>query len=304
LIIGATGVIGKPITAQIVAAKSSFGRIAILTSQNTVATKAKEIEALKKEGVDILVGDLAVEEDVKKAYEGIDAVVSCVGRGAILTQIPLIKWASESGVARFFPSEYGTDIEHNAASVNEKPHQLKLKVRAFAKEIQNVKFTYLVTGPYSDMYLMNSGKDEMGTWDVKGKRAVLLGTGDEKVAFTTMTDVGKLVVAALQHPDESANKILIVNSFTATPNQILAEFEKQTGSNWDVSYVSLDKLKETEKDWWEAGQPWATGATLRRIWTEGGTLYPRDRDNGVIGNPPMEDLEWQVAEVIAAQTKA
>ena len=77
--------------------------------------------------------------------------------------------------------------------------------------------------------------------------------------------VGKLVVAALQHPAESANKILIVNSFTATPNEILAEFEKQTGSKWDVSYVSLDKLKEVEKQWWETEKPYATGATLRCV---------------------------------------
>lgn len=70
LIIGATGVIGKPITTQIVAAKASLGRIAILTSQNTATTKADEIDALRKEGVEIFVGDLGVEGDVKKAYEG------------------------------------------------------------------------------------------------------------------------------------------------------------------------------------------------------------------------------------------
>lgn len=71
LIIGATGNIGKPITTHIVAAKSSFGRIAILTSQNTATQKAGEIEALKAEGVEIFVGDLGSEEDVKKAFQGI-----------------------------------------------------------------------------------------------------------------------------------------------------------------------------------------------------------------------------------------
>jgi len=70
LIIGATGAIGKPITQQIVLAKSSFGRIAILTSQNTLNTKGSEIEALKKEGVEVFVGDLGSEKDVKAAYQG------------------------------------------------------------------------------------------------------------------------------------------------------------------------------------------------------------------------------------------
>jgi uncharacterized protein YbjT (DUF2867 family) len=70
LIIGATGTIGQPITAQIITAKSSFGRIAILTSQNTATEKASEIESLKAQGIEVFVGDLGVEEAVKKAYQG------------------------------------------------------------------------------------------------------------------------------------------------------------------------------------------------------------------------------------------
>jgi hypothetical protein len=95
-----------------------------------------------------------------------------------------------------------------------------------------------------------------------------------------------------------------VNSFTVTPHQILAEFEAQTGAKWDVSYVSLDKLKAVEKEGWESGAPWATGATLRRIWTEGGTLYDRERDNAILGEPVVETLAEQVKQAIEAQTKA
>ncbi|KAG0646407.1 Isoflavone reductase [Hyphodiscus hymeniophilus] len=306
LIIGATGVIGKPITAEILAAKSSFDRVAVLTSSNTIKTKTDEVKALKEQGVDVLEGDLTVESDVKRAYEGIDTVVSCVGRGAILTQLDLIKWASETpSVTHFFPSEFGTDIEHNAASPNEKPHQLKLQVRKYAKTVPKDKlhFTYLVTGPYSDGFFGNSGKDEMGTFDVKAKRAVLLATGNEKVALIAMADVGKLVVACIQQPLESQDKILIVNSFTATPNEILAEFEKQTGAKWTVSYVSLEDLKKFETQAWESGAPYATAMTLRRIWTEGGTLYNKPRDNGLVGDPEMETLADQVRQAIEKQTK-
>jgi hypothetical protein len=115
--------------------------------------------------------------------------------------------------------------------------------------------------------------------------------------------VGKLVVACLQHPSESEDKILIVNSFTCTPNEILAEFEKQTGTKWAVSYTSLEELKKLEKDAWESGDPYATGFTLRRIWTEGGTLYSKPRDNGLVGDPKMETLADQVRQVIVEQTK-
>lgn len=68
LIVGATGAIGKPITNQMLSAKSNFGRLAILTSQTTLNDKADEIKLLKRNGVDVFVGDLTVEDDVKKAY--------------------------------------------------------------------------------------------------------------------------------------------------------------------------------------------------------------------------------------------
>ncbi len=111
-------------------------------------------------------------------------------------QLNSIKWASEtSSISRFFPSEYGTDIEHNSSSPSEKPHQLKLKVRAYARTIPKEKlhFTYLVTGPYSELYMGKSASDDMGTFDVKARKAVLLGTGDEKVAFSSMPEYVSLL---------------------------------------------------------------------------------------------------------------
>ena len=101
--------------------------------------------------------------------------------------------------------------------------------------------------------------------------------------WLTENSVGKLVVAALLHPEEAKNRALRVNSFTTTPLDIIAEFEKQTGGEkWEVEYQSLEKAKELEKKAYEDGSPIAVGFTLRRIWAEGRTLYEK-RDNGVIG---------------------
>jgi hypothetical protein len=46
-----------------------------------------------------------------------------MGRSVISQQIPLIQWAAETSMTRFFPSKYGTDIEYSLKSVTEKPHQ-------------------------------------------------------------------------------------------------------------------------------------------------------------------------------------
>lgn len=236
-----------------------------------------------------------------RSHPGYDTIISALGRNAILTQIPLIKLAeASSSIKYFYPSEYGTDIEYGPTSANEKPHQLKLQVRKFIREnVNKLKVTYLVTGPYSDLFFAPSSDPRIGTFDPKARKATLLGTGEEKVSFTTMRDVGRLLVAALQTRTASSERVLKVNSFTATGKQALAEFEKQTGEKWEVGFTDLEELKRLEQQAWKEDWPSKTPLTLRRIWTEGGTLYER-RDNGEVGfDEGLETLADQVRNTVA-----
>lgn len=224
-----------------------------------------------------------------------------MGRNAILSQIPLIKVAEASNTIKFFyPSEYGTDIEYGPVSATEKPHQLKLQVREYIRaKTRKLKVTYLVTGPYSDLFFAPASKYEyVGNFDPKQRKATLLGTGNEEISFASMKDVGRLLVAALQTPTTLRERILKVNSFTTTGKKALAEFEKQTGTQWEVKYTALEDLERFEQEAWEKGDPLATVFTLRRIWTQGGTLYAH-RDNGKIGFEGKEEtLEEQIAKSI------
>lgn len=108
-------------------------------------------------------------------------------------------------------------------------------------------------------------------------------------------------MAALRHPAEARRQALKVNSFTTTPDEILAEYEKQTGSKFQVQYTSLDELKKLEQENWEKSGIGATGWILRRIWTEGGTLY-ETRDNEKIGFTSPETLSDVVTRAIQLQT--
>jgi NmrA-like family len=254
---------------------------------------------------------------------GIDTLVSAAGRSVIASQIPWISLASQAGIKRFFPSEYGTDIKYNASSANEVPHQQKLKVRE-ALEKSGLEYTYVVTGPYASAFLTaGRGLPEIGAFDVKARKAVVVGDGKGAVSLTTVGEyvlaftssvpthakiiitndnsVGKLVVKALLHPSASRNRALKVNSFTATPLEIVSEFEKQTGAKWEVEFTPFEKVRELEKKAYEGGNPAAVGFTLRRIWGEGGTLYER-RDNGLIDGEETETLGDAVRVAIAAQT--
>lgn len=98
----------------------------------------------------------------------------------------------------------------------------------------------------------------------------------------------------------SKNATLIVHSFTATPHEILAEFEEQTGCKWDVSYTTVERLKVIEKEEYQIYSPLATVATLRRIWTEGGTLY-KYYDESLLGSIDSENIYSTVTSNITRQ---
>jgi uncharacterized protein YbjT (DUF2867 family) len=312
LIIGGTGLIGEHISNAIVASRQHFSRIALFTSANTLFTKSSFVDGLKAQNVEIIVGDIKLADDVREAFTGFDTVISCVGRQVISAQLELIRIADKHpDVKRFFPSEYGTDVEHNAASAAELPHQAKLKVRAALAASQSLEYTYIVTGPYANadrgLYLSAAPQETeaSGSFDVKRKRAVLLGDPDAKINLTTMRDVGKLVVAALRFPEESKNRALLCNSFTATPKAILAEFEKQTGGEkWEVTNTDLETLKQLEKEAWAKQDARAVPLSLRRIWSEGGTLYGERRHNGLIGmEESVDSLQSAVEQAIKVQTE-
>jgi hypothetical protein len=118
-----------------------------------------------------------------------------------------------------------------------------------------------------------------------------------------MFSVGKLVALAALHPEASRNKALKVNSFTTTDNDIVQEFEKQTGGDrWKVTHTSIEQLRTLENEAWDAEKSYATLFTLRRIWAEGGTLYEK-RDNGVIeAEGVMDTLQEAVKEAVKAQS--
>lgn len=194
LVFGATGTIGKWITSALLAARPRFDTVSIFTSDATVSSKGSLLAEWKGQGLTkVIAGDVTSLEQIKAAYadNAIDTVISCTGRGALLAQLEWVRLAEESGTVQwFFPSEYGTDVEFGPESADEKPHQFKLKVRKYFKEnVRRMTVTYLVTGPYADMYFyLAQGSERCGGFDAKNKEAYLIDDGGGRVALTTMAE--------------------------------------------------------------------------------------------------------------------
>ena len=116
--------------------------------------------------------------------------------------------------------------------------------------------------------------------------------------------MGKFVVATLLHPEATFGKALKVQSFVVTPNEVMAEYEKQTGAKFKVSQTPIEGVRELEAKLWEEKSPAAGSATLRRIWAEGGTLYVKN-DNEAVGMRPedLDSLEVAVKKALAGGYK-
>ena len=173
-------------------------------------------------------------------------------------------------------------------------------MRAFFESgaVRRLSYSYIVTGPFANLYVGNMAKEpQLGSFDVEKKEATLLGDGQGRISLTTMADVGRSLVAVLKHPEICDGKAIKVNSFTTTPHDILAEFERQTDSKWKVNYTSLNDLKRYESEAWSQENPLASIYTLRRIWTEGGTLYDKT-DNEAIDMKKMDTLEMVIQDTI------
>lgn len=191
LIFGGTGTIGRYITSALLRGRLSSQEIVLFTSRSSAHTKAKLIDEWKEQGLSVIVGDLTSDIDVTKAYKDVDTVISAVGRGGLQHQINLLRLAEESSSVKWFlPSEFGTDIEHNDKSPNERPHQLKLQVRRYIREnLNRVKVTYVVTGPYFDMWVDASPDLEIaGGFIPDKKKAYVIEDGNGKVGFCTMPE--------------------------------------------------------------------------------------------------------------------
>ncbi|ETS87106.1 hypothetical protein PFICI_00934 [Pestalotiopsis fici W106-1] len=302
LILGVTGVIGQVLTCAILNAQDVFDRVGVLTSAATAASKSELLNSFRARGADVIIGDINDEAFMFNTFQGFDTIVSALGRSAIELQIDLIRIANASpSITRFIPSEYGTDIAFDATSASEKPHRAKLKVRAFLESdaVQHLAYTYLVTGPFADLYAGDmSSEPQLGSFNVARKEATLLGDGKGPLGLTTMADVGRFLVAILKNPKVCDGKAIKVNSFTSTPEEILAEMERQTDTKWNVQYTPLDALRRNEKDAWNQGNPLASLYTLRRIWTEGKTQC-ENTDNESIGICKTDTLEMVVQSILS-----
>jgi hypothetical protein len=196
------------------------------------------------------VDDAFAVDDLVPIFKGQDAVVVTIKGTQVDIQKRLADASVKAGVKRFIPADFGScDSSSPHAQECVPLFANKTELRSYLTELtkKNESFTWssIVCGHFFD-------------WDTaflhlwpKEKRADIVKDGDLKTSYSTLARVGEATSRILQRPDETANKVLFVQSFCVTQPEIVKAFEKASGSKYDVAWldaVSYEREQKAKRD--------------------------------------------------------
>lgn len=75
------------------------------------------------------------------------------------------------------------------------------------------------------------------------KTAVITDSGNELYPTTTVAQIARAITHVLSHPEDTANKYLLVKSFITSQNQVVKELERAAKAEWQVEHVTSEQRK-------------------------------------------------------------
>ncbi|KAH7139908.1 isoflavone reductase [Dactylonectria estremocensis] len=288
VIVGASGNIGAAVLPQLL---QSDLVITILSREGSSASFPN--------GANVIRSDFSIES-LTKALEGQDAVVSMLPILALEQQQKVAEAAIKAGVKRFIPSEYGSDsVSDDVIAAVPFFQAKKSQLDWLATKEDQISWTGIITGPFFDWGL----KLGMMGVDLAHKTVTLVDEGKTRFTTSTVAQIGRSIVSVLQHPAETKNQLVYVESFTTTQLEVVAAFQKLTGDEWTVKHQSSQRIREEGFEKLGKGEIMVGGAALITALVLGqGGLEDHTHVKGGIWNERLglktENLEEEVKKVI------
>ncbi|CZR69139.1 related to 2`-hydroxyisoflavone reductase [Phialocephala subalpina] len=243
-VVGGSGNVGVPIIEALL--ESGFVVTAITRIESTATFPT---------GVTVKRVDVTSVDALAQAFKGQDAVVSTVATVATNMDKTFIDAALAAKVRRFIPSEFGADRREARGTKFGDIFNAKIEHVEYLSEVSKkhdcFTWTALSTGPFFDWSI----KVGLFGIDFKNKTAKIFDSGNEPYSPTTLSFIGKCIVAILKQPDKTANKYLTVASFTATQREVLKIFEEETGSKFQITNVTSSELEKVGDEKLASGDP-------------------------------------------------
>ncbi|CAJ2643051.1 unnamed protein product [Trifolium pratense] len=247
LIIGGTGYIGKHIVeASVKAGHETFALVRDSTMSDPI--KAKLLHNFRTMGVNLVLGDLYDYESLVKVIKLVDVVISAVSHTQAADQVNIISAIKEAGnVKRFFPSEFGNDVDRvHAIEPAKSVFAVKAQIRRTI-EAEGIPYTYVSTNSFAGYFVPSFVQP--GATGPPREKVNILGDGNKKAVFNKEEDIGTYTIRAVDDP-RTLNKILYIRppNNIYTFNEVVALWEMKIGKTLQKIYVLEDELLKDIED--------------------------------------------------------
>ncbi|MCJ1379236.1 hypothetical protein MMC17_002336 [Xylographa soralifera] len=195
------------------------------------------------------ISDDLPNEELVRILRGQDALVIAFAGSNSDLQIRLADAAAQAGVKRLIPADFGSCDSSSPRALDLVPlYRAKQKVRQHLQQLassSNLSWTSLVCGHFFDYGL----KCGLLQFDVKECKARIFDGGDIRWSTTTLDTIGTAVVRILQKEDETKNRMLYIESFCTTQNEVLRLLENITGQKWQIEHITSEEyINEVKKE--------------------------------------------------------
>ncbi|KAH6684790.1 isoflavone reductase family protein [Halenospora varia] len=229
------------------------------------------------------------DQQLVKALSGIDTVVVALSSKGHHTKDMLLEALPRTNVSLYIPSEFGVDHEVHDFSAglwnSKKEHSAKVKTVMPKLKICRVYCGLFTEDTFIVPYLglqASSGKFEA------------VGSADQKISFTSITDLGKAIASLGTMPLDSIPPAIHIASDTISPRAVAELWNASKSTKIVVSEVDLKGFKDAAL----AADPVNLGACLRFLQGEGKIDHSQlglGNDNELV-NPGQSKWEWTPVE--------
>lgn len=184
-------------------------------------------------GAEIVEADTTSHAELIPALTGTDYVVSCTPYFGTESQYPLIWAAAEAGVERFVPSEFGFIYEFEQFWPTPHAHRDMARQKAFIRrviQLAGLDYTIIPAGLWPEYYM--------------AEPVLVHGDGEQKVAWSTGSDAGRIIPHVLAHP-LSRNAICPVAATAwMSWNELLAAREQHLGGRVERQHMDAQQFRD------------------------------------------------------------
>ncbi|KAK7179470.1 isoflavone reductase family protein (NmrA-like family protein) [Paraphaeosphaeria sporulosa] len=299
IILGATGSVGAPILAALLAEP---------TFTTTILTRATSRAKLPPNVPVISISDAYTRDELTRTFTGQDVVISALNTTAVTQDdlaFRIVDAALAAGVRRIIPSEFGANnLDPRATELVPvyalKGNMLRYLMQKAEASHGALTWTSIACGSWLDWALDPGKSGNFLGIDVRGRRATIWDSGRARFSVTTAGNTGLAVARVLQRAEMTANKQVFLSDFVTSLREVVDALERLGGQGFVVEEKESGPAIREARERFEKGEFEATYPLLaisfagdvdvgydfekeQTVWNEALGLPTRTLDEVVMG---------------------